>query len=334
MTLPFAAVLSRRATSLGSVIETLHRVHIAVSTPDALVASAGDPTWATPLRSCLKPFQAEALFRSGAIDRFAIISEEIALACASHDAAPAHTDRISAWLLRMEFTASDLLCGAHVPSDPEGLAALNGAPPTALHNNCSGKHTGFLAVARALGADPKRYLDARGPVQTLVRDVLSDHLGPSNLPWAVDGCSAPTPIVTVSALARLYARLIAARHHDSHLGRIASSMIDHAELVGGRGVLDTRLMRTLNNLVAKRGADGVYALGVLHPTHGPLGLAIKVEDGSGDARTPAVLALLDGLGLLVPAARFALRDTIRPERKNHRGLVVGTFEPHITLTWH
>jgi L-asparaginase II len=236
----------------------------------------------------------------------------------------------------MGFTFSDLLCGAHAPSDPEGLAALNGAPPTPLHNNCSGKHTGFLAVARAIGADPKRYLDARGPVQTLVRDALTDHLDPNTpTPWAVDGCSAPTPILPVASLAHLNARLVAAPHHpDSHLGRIASSMMDHAELIGGRGVLDTRLMRTLNNLVAKRGADGVYALGVLHPTHGPLGLAIKVEDGSGDARTPAVLALLDGLDLLVPAARFALRDTLRPERKNHRGLVVGTLEPRITLTWH
>jgi L-asparaginase II len=339
MTLPFSAVVSRRATSRGPLVETLHRVHIAITDPEGrLVASAGDPRWATPLRSCLKPFQAQAMWRSGAVDRFQVDPEELALACASHDGAPAHTERVSAWLLRMGFTPRDLLCGAHLPSDPDGLSTLAGAPPTAVHNNCSGKHAGFLAASLALEADPRRYLDARHPVQRLVRDAIRDHLGlDDDLPWGVDGCSAPTPVTPLTALARAFARLIAATRGqlaDPDLARTGQAMIDHAELVGGRGVLDTRLMRTLRDLCAKRGADGVYALGLIHPTHGPLGVALKVEDGSSEARTPAVLAVLEALDRLVPAAIFALHDTLRPDRLNHRGLVVGTLEPAITLTWH
>lgn len=347
-----AFVLATRHTTLGPRTETLHRVHVAVAAPDgAIVSQAGDADHATPLRSCLKPFQAQALVLSGAMERFSLDARHLALACASHDGARAHTDLVDEWLTRLSLGVTALQCGAHAPADKDVLAdqQRSAAAPTPLHNNCSGKHTGMLSAALALGADPRHYLHHRHPVQALIRERLSAHAS-SNAPlaWGVDGCSAPTPVMPISELARLYARLIAAAVvgsgvDDPGLARCALAMVQHPELVGGRGVLDTRLMRTIGpqvpsttrldplSLVAKRGADGVYAYGYVHPRLGSLGVALKVEDGSGEARAPAVLATLERLGALTPAARVALADVIRPERRNHRGLLVGSLEVELAL---
>lgn len=344
-----ALVRATRHTTLGPAFETLHRVHVALTSPDgALIASAGDARYQTPLRSCLKPFQAQALFESGAFARFAITTSELALACASHEGASAHTDLVAAWLTRLGLTESALDCGAHPPGDREALGALQqaGRSPSALHNNCSGKHTGMLATALALGAPTRHYLHARHPVQVLIRSVLERHLPVSRtLAWGVDGCSAPTPVLDLASLATLYARLLAAMTGDldapdrEALATTARAMAEHPELVGGRGVLDTRLMRIIGptaqaaprTLIAKRGADGVYAMAYHHPTLGPIGCALKVEDGSSDARTPAVLAVLDRLGAITPPSRVALADLIRPERRNHRQLVIGHLDVDLPL---
>lgn len=350
---PATLVRATRQATLGPTFETLHRVHIAVTTPSGtLLTSSGDARYQTPLRSCLKPFQAQALFDSGAYTRFAITSSELALACASHEGASAHTDQVLAWLARLGLSEAALDCGAHPPGDREALTALQreGRPPSPVHNNCSGKHTAMLASALALGAPTRNYLHARHPVQRLVRDQLERHLPDLQpLSFGVDGCSAPTPILDLASLATLYARLLSAmtgdlasNAADEALATTARAMVEHPELVGGRGVLDTRLMRAIGpvspkgdgapgTLIAKRGADGVYALAYHHPTLGPLGAALKVEDGLSEARTPAVLALLERLGALSPPTRVALADLIRPERRNHRGLLVGHLEVDLAL---
>lgn len=331
-------VTAWRSTPKGPVAETVHRVHVAVCRPDgALVAHAGDAALTTPLRSCLKPFQAQALFLSGAFERFSVSTTELALACASHDGAPAHIETVRAFLERLGLSERDLECGAHPPADPDGLAALGGAPPTALHNNCSGKHAAMLAAALALGVPTRDYLLARHPVQRLVRDVLAEVLPAAReIAFAVDGCSAPTPVTSLAELATMYARLAAPEGLPAPLSdglaRAFSAMTAHPELIGGRGVLDTRLMRSLTGVAAKRGADGVYALAVAPGGDRPaLGVALKVECGSAEARTPAVMSVVETLGLMSPAARVALKDAIRPLRKNHRQLLVGHYTAHIPL---
>jgi L-asparaginase II len=342
-----AIVRATRHTTAGPALETLHRVHIAVTTASGeVIGGAGDTSYTTPLRSCLKPFQAQALFASGAFTRFAVSSSELALSCASHEGALAHTTQVAAWLERLGLSEAALQCGAHPPGDKEAQATLvrEGRTPTALHNNCSGKHTGMLASALALGADPKTYLHARHPVQLAIRERILRHM-PTPLVWGVDGCSAPTPLMPLASLSTLFARLLAAAIpgggvDDPDLALTARAMIEHPELVGGRSVLDTRLMRSIGArvegvgpgaLLCKRGADGVYALAYRHPKLGPVGLALKVEDGSELARAPAVLASLDRLGAITPPSRVALSDLIRPERLNHRGLLVGHLEVDVSL---
>ena len=348
-------VTAWRSSTHGDLAEMTHRVHVVIARTDgSVVAQAGDPALETPLRSCLKPFQAQVLRLSGAAERFAVTSQEWALACASHDAAPLHTELVQAWLARLGLGVAALSCGAHAPTDPEGLAALAGQPPSALHNNCSGKHTAMLAAALALGAPTRDYLRAAHPVQALVRQALDEALAApasapiddsseglaarrsSDLAWCVDGCSAPTPALTLREIATLSARLA---DPESRWAPTYDAMREHAELVGGRGVLDTMLMRALGGLIAKRGADGVYAIGVRpgrpgaghHLNEGPLGISIKVESGSTEARAPAVLAVLDALGHLGPAARVALAPLIRPARKNVRDLVVGHWSAALHL---
>ena len=318
-----------------AVSETMHRVHVAVvDACGALIASSGEASWLTPLRSCAKPFQALALFTSGAVDRWHITDQELALACSSHEAEPLQVEIVSAWLARLGLSEADLQCGEHAPLSPTSARY-----PRPLHNNCSGKHTGMLAAALTLGAPPRDYLRLPGPVQQLCRVALAACAGlePAAIPFAVDGCSAPTAVLTLQQLARAAASLAvpdAVPAHSDALRRIAAVMMVHADLVGGTHVLDTLLMRSIRGLVAKRGADGVYLLAVDHSRFGPVGVALKVEDGSNDARGAAVLALLDVLELLVPAARTALSARIRPARKNHRGLVIGHYEVDLQLATH
>jgi len=291
-----------------------------------------------------------------------ISDEEIALACASHKGAAWHLAPIAAWLERLGFEERHLQCGAHPPADATELARLQreGREPSALHNNCSGKHCAMLALAQSLGADPKSYLHGSQPTQQHIRacvETVAGHGRPSRLSWGVDGCSAPTPAMPLQRLAASYARLAAAEaptpeatpfaalpaaptvdtppldRMANDMARVFRAMRTHAELVGGTGILDTVLMRSLEHTVAKRGADGVYAMAFTHTDHGPLGLALKIEDGSNDARDTAVLAVLEQFGRLNPASRFALAPFIRPRRLNARGLVVGHYEAELELQW-
>lgn len=349
MTMTPGLVRGLRSASGHAYAETLHRVHVAIVSLDAvashrLVAQVGDTALETPLRSCAKPFQALGLFTSGAVERFDVSAPELALACASHEGSWRHLELVGAWLSRLGLGEEALQCGAHIPGDAPTAAELarRDEAPRALHNNCSGKHTGMLATALALGATTRDYLRLQHPVQALVRKHLSllSGLDPEAIAWAVDGCSAPTPIMPLERLARAAAALAgpggAARATDDAtlvrgLTELRAAMMLHADLVGGNGVLDSLLMRSVAGLVAKRGADGVYLLALERSSLGPVGIALKIEDGHGDARTAAVMAVLDQLDALPPAARASLAAFARPPRKNHRGLVIGAYEADVKL---
>jgi len=333
MTAGTATILAYR----GDHLETEHHASVAVVAPDgALLFAAGDPRHATPLRSTAKPFQAHALFKSGAVARYGLSTEELALACASHQATPRHVALAAGLLARVGLSVEALRCGAHPPGDERSNHALILAreQPSALHNNCSGKHAGMLAAALAFGADPATYLDHDHPVQRAVREAHEVLSGVPRLSWVIDGCSAPCAVLPLTRLARMYALLAAPAAapsaHAPGLDACFEAMRAHPELVAGEGVPDTVLMRALPGVVAKRGADGAYALALRETAHGPLGVALKVHDGSGDARTALVVAVLDALG--VTAGREAVLAPLRDARRvNWRGTVVGRWEARLTL---
>jgi L-asparaginase II len=323
------AILVRR----GERVESEHRVACAVvDAGGRVLGSVGDVERPVFPRSAVKPLQALVLVESGAADRFSVSERELALACASHGGEPEHVDVVQAWLARLGLDDAVLECGAHPPSHAPSAARLiaAGQPPERVHNNCSGKHAGMITVARHLDAPVPGYSRADHPVQQLVADVLRAMTGMSELPApAIDGCGLPTWPLPLARLATAMARLgrppsalPAAR--TAACVRVRAAMTAHPHLVAGTGRLCSELMAAAPEILAKTGAEGVYAACL--PARG-LGLALKVEDGAGRAAEVALLATLRALGALGPEAETALAERARPQLRNHGGLVVGRIEP-------
>ena len=321
----------------GGQVESLHgAAAVVVDGSGRMVAQLGDPELPVYWRSAAKPFQAWPLVQSGAADHFALSSEELALACASHGGEARHLAVVTEMLARGGFSADDLQCGPQLPMTEAAARDLlcAGRKPTALHNNCSGKHAGMLLLSRHLQADPGAYLQPEAPVQTAIRDALVRIAGAGDMAitMAVDGCSAPTFRLPLASLARSYAHLAASLSNSNgngHAGlaRLARAMTENPGMVAGEGRLDTALMEAApGTLIAKLGAEGIYAIGLAGGA-APLGLAVKIADGDADrARTALVLALLDWLGALSGEALETLRSLFPGEIYNRRGLQVGTIK--------
>jgi L-asparaginase II len=316
----------------GEWVESEHRVAYAVATSDGHVLhGAGDLDRPVFPRSAVKPLQAIPLLESGAAERFAVSERELALACASHSGEPEHVRLVQAWLARLGLDGSALECGAHPPlhgASAEHLVAT-GRSPERVHNNCSGKHAGMIALARDLDVPAAGYSRADHPVQRRVADVLRAMTGLYELPAAaVDGCGIPTFPIPLGRLAVAMARfghpaeLPAARARACR--RLQAAMRAHPHLVAGTDRACTEIMTVVPQVLVKTGAEGVYAA-VLPERR--LGLALKVADGAARAAPVALLALLQALGTLDAKASSALAHRARPELRNHAGAVVGRIEP-------
>jgi len=321
----------------GKLIENRYRVSLALVNPAGnLLAYAGNPELAAHMRSSAKPFQAQALYQTGAATRFSLTPEELALACASHEGTPAHLAVVQGFLNKLGLGPEYLACGAHWPYNREARAALEraGERPTVLHNNCSGKHTGMLAAALAMGVEPHGYEQPDHPVQQLNLQTLRDLSGLHTIPYGVDGCSVPTFVLPLAPAARMLALLAhpeaAPQKYQVGLEAAFAAMRAHPDLVAGPGAIDTVLMQTVPMLVAKRGADGYYAMALRESRWGPLGIALKIEDGSTVARDSAVVRLLELLGVLSPDQPLEWRT---PPVRNVRGLEVGHYEAAFELSW-
>lgn len=288
------------------------------------------------MRSSAKPFQAQALYQTGAAERFNLTPEELALTCASHDGTPVHVAVVRGYLDKIGLEPEYLACGAHWPFNREARAALerSGQRPNVLHNNCSGKHTGMLAAALALGAEPRGYEQPDHPVQQLNLQTLRDLSGIHTIPSGVDGCSVPTFVLPLAPAARMFALLArpeaAPQKYRAGLEATFAAMRAHPNLVAGPGAIDTVLMEKIPGLAAKRGADGYYGMALRESRWGPVGVTLKVEDGSQTAREPAVVRLLELLGVLSPEEPLEWRT---PPVRNVRGLEVGHYEARLELSW-
>ncbi|MFB3908652.1 MAG: asparaginase [Candidatus Eisenbacteria bacterium] len=353
-----AGAAMARATRLmveatrGPAVESIHRGAAAVCDPDGrVVARVGNARLAAFLRSATKPFQAMALFETGAIDRFGIPPEELAIVIASHDGEPFHVDLVRSLQARTGVAQGWLRCGAHAPYSAATRAAMaaRGEEPSVLHNNCSGKHTGMLAAALAIGAPVESYVDPDHPVQRTNRNRLArlSGMAAGEIGVAIDGCSAPTFRMPLDRFATALARLAAAGAAGEDAARWGlpdetrglraawSAMVDHPEVIAGTsGRVDTDLMRAAREagipLIVKAGAEGVYAMALRAP-EGPLGIAIKMEDGLERGRNCASIEILSQLGALPPAMAARLRDWHRPLLRNRAGLEVGEVRPAFRL---
>lgn len=283
----------------GGLRESTHQGHAVVWDRGGLVAAWGDPQAVIFPRSSCKMIQALPLLESGAADAAGLETEHLALACASHSGAEMHVGRVSAWLKGLGLGEPDLRCGAHMPSDPAESRRLtcSDQAPCQIHNNCSGKHAGFLTWNLRHGGDAEYHLPDH-PLQGAIRAATEEVTGEPVAGVGVDGCSAPNFATSVAGLARAMAAFACAGDdaRGRAMRRLTRAMTLHPELVAGEGRACTDLMRATGGRVAvKTGAEAVFV--AIAPERG-LGIALKIVDGATRASEAAITALLVRYGLL------------------------------------
>ncbi len=318
----------------GNLVESSHCGAAAVVDADgAAVLALGNVMTPVFPRSAIKALQALVLVEAGGADRFGLGDEELALACASHGGEPAHVAGVERMLRASGLGASVLACGTHWPLHQPSAHALarGGGTASALHNNCSGKHAGFLCAACAMEAGAGGYVEASHPVQREVKAVL-ETMGGAAIPderRATDGCSVPTWAMPLADLARAFARFATGRGLEAARAagaqRLRAACAAKPWFVAGTGRFDSELMQHFGARVfVKGGAEGVHC-GAL-PELG-YGIAVKCDDGHGRAAEVMTAALI--ARLLPPDGRDRdfLARFVRPTLRNWRGTVVGGIRP-------
>lgn len=310
----------------GGIAESVHFGHVAIwQKSSGLIAAWGQPETQILPRSSCKMIQALPLVESGAADAYGLQSKQLALACASHRGLQAHSQTVMSWLDHLGLSETDLRCGAHNPTDPDAHADLIRSAKSCdqTHNNCSGKHAGFLTLNQKLGGG-KDYVSVDHPVQCEVKlcfEELTDCTSPG---FGIDGCSAPNFITTLAALARAMSEFAAAAQIGSVRGkamlRLTHAMMEFPEMVSGPGAACTELMRAMAGRAAvKTGAEGVYVAIV---PESEIGVAVKIVDGAGRAAEATISAILVSLSVLDGNARIA-RQLRHGPLINRRSLPVG-----------
>ncbi len=318
----------------GNLVESRHRCTAAIVDAEAHVVKAwGDIERPIYGRSSIKPLLAIPLVESGAADRYGLGEKELALACASHNGEPGHVDAVNAWLSKIGLSAGDLECGAHYPYHEPSLHQMlkAGTAPTRAHNNCSGKHTGFLSTAMHLGENPKGYVQYEHKVQQRLLGILEQMCGLNlgNVPRGIDGCGIPTIAIPVGHHALGMAKMAdtgnlpAARAQAC--ARILKAMSHEPWYVAGTGRFCTDVMAVTGEKAAiKTGAEGVYMSAL--PELG-LGICLKIEDGNGRGAEVVMGQLLRHLGIINADEAERLKPSLTPTLKNWAGTEVGKIIP-------
>ena len=314
----------------GPFLESVHSGHAVVCDDTGQIVHAwGDPEKVILSRSSSKMIQALPLIESGAADAAGLGTEHLALACSSHQGDPIHTTRVTNWLQTLNLNEEDLRCGAHMPygrATEEDLIRA-GEAPCQIHNNCSGKHTGFLTLSKHLGAGPE-YIDPAHPVQKACLEATERVTKETSPGFAIDGCSAPNFACSLHGMARAMAHFAAAPDGSAE-ARLHQAMRLHPDLVAGETRCCTNLMRATGGKVAlKTGAEGFFT--VILPEK-KLGIALKAACGTTRAAECAIAAILVKLGALDAQHPSTLAHMNVPIT-NRRGIEAGVLKPAPELT--
>ncbi|OGO17865.1 MAG: hypothetical protein A2Z14_11275 [Chloroflexi bacterium RBG_16_48_8] len=331
----------------GGLVESVHHAAVAVADPEGkLFASWGSPETVTYMRSSAKPFQILPLLDGGGVSCFDFSLQEIAIMCASHSGTDLHVRTVLSIQGKVGVTEGDLLCGVHPPYDLETADRLKeeGVEPTPNRHNCSGKHSGMLALARLIGAPIDDYIHPQHPVQQRILKALGEmcDLKAEEIRIGVDGCSVPTFAIPLKSAATAFARLadprpwIEARAEACRI--VWQAMTTHPDMVAGPIRFDTHLMQAAKGLLlAKGGAEGYQgisiAAGALGEGSPALGVALKIADGDHEGRARSIVALkvLKDLGALSGVQRDSLSRFDARELNNWRGIRVGELRPCLEL---
>lgn len=314
----------------GSLLESLHLGHAVIcDEAGQIVRSWGDPEAVIYPRSSAKMIQALPLITSGAAAKYGLTSEQLALACASHNGAHIHTDRVNSWLAQLGLSDSDFRCGSQEPADLPARDELikTDNSPCQVHNNCSGKHAGFLTLNQHLGAGSE-YVEIDHPVQQACLTAFEEVTGMASPTYGIDGCSAPNFATTVHGLARAMGWFASAHERSDRSSEAAaaltSAMASHPDLVAGETRACTNLMRAMGGKVAiKTGAEAVFVAIIPEKK---LGVAVKIVDGATRASECAIASILVGLGVL-EADHPETRKYMNAPLLNRRGIDCGAVRP-------
>jgi L-asparaginase II len=313
-------------------LESVHSgIFAVVDEHDRLLLSAGDVHHKTYIRSAAKPFQILPMLASGAIEHFGFTSRECAIICGSHNGEPAHVEAARGVLEKIRLNVTHLQCGAHAPyHDPSAEELIRkGQKFTALHNNCSGKHSGMLTSCVKRNYPVETYLDFDHPLQLEILEYVKEFSGVREIFRGTDGCSAPVFELEVIQMARMFARMGSGKHE--LLKRSFSIM--HAEpfMIGGTNRFDTDLMLH-SEVVGKVGGEGIHCIAV-PPANGrpAMGVTVKIADGNFRALYPVVTFLLNRLGVLDEEQMQKLAYYVKTPLKNHRKKEIGfiTIAPEL-----
>jgi len=284
-------------------------------------------------RSALKPMLAIHLIESGASDYYALNDAELSLACSSHQGEDMHQTLVQSWLNRLGLTEEHLACGPVLPEHTESAHQLlaSGQQGCRIHHNCSGKHSGFLTTALHLGLPLDNYHLAEHPLQQLSLDTLSDlaDIELNQYPMGIDGCGLPAPTMPLLQLARATARFAKpvdlSESREKSIYRLHEAITNEPLYIAGHGTVVSELNEvTKGSVLAKTGAEGILTAAL--PERG-LGIAVKIADGSSRARSVALFAILDHLGVLSDDEKHELQAHIAPTLINSRGIAVGDIRP-------
>ena len=332
----------------GALVESVHYGSVAVVNSNGdLIAYYGDPYNVSFMRSSAKPLQALAFIEREGHKRFAFSPKQIALMCASHSGTESHVAEVRNMLQKIDAGEKDLLCGAHPPIHEPTMIAMKcrGEESTPIHNNCSGKHAGMLALAQLIGATFKDYIQPDHPVQRLILKTISEmaKIKAEDIALGIDGCSVPTFAMPLYNAAYAFANLCDPNHLPESRAQacytITDAMYNHPNMVGGPDRFDTNFMlASPEKAVSKMGAEGYMCLG-LPPNEqknrpNGIGIAIKIADGDSKGRARPVVALetLRQLGWLSEETQAKI-SKYGPETDilNRRNLIIGKMRPSFTL---
>jgi L-asparaginase II len=305
----------------GGFVESRHRGSFAVcDAKGAIVAQTGDIESPVYPRSAIKAFQCLPLLESGGADHYGLSDDEICLCCSSHNGEEDHVRVARSILQKADVDEVCLECGVHWPSARDAAYALvrEGKPALQVHNNCSGKHAGMLAMARHLKIDVKGYVGVDHAIQKGVSEALGRYceVDMSRAPVGIDGCSVPTWAMPLKNLAKGFAKLSG----DAAGKRIAKAVRGNPFLISGSGGFDTRVMTAVPRLFVKYGAEAVYC-GFI--AHAGLGFALKIDDGGKRASEVAIAKALLNLDVWSADEREALLGFTSEIQKNRRRIEVG-----------
>jgi len=311
-----------------------HRGHVAVVNVDGeILYSAGDPHHRTYMRSSAKPLQAMPVIETGAASAFGLEVREVAVACASHSAQPEHVETVRSILTKAGVDEVKLRCGSHPPVHEASRVDLyrRGDNPSSVHSNCSGKHASMLAVCQHMGWPTDDYRASGHPLQQLLLSHIAEMSGlaPEDISIGIDGCGLPAYGMSVAEMAYMFARLGRASglsdRKAASARRVVQAMQTHPLMVAGEGRICTALnARPGARFAAKGGALGVYCVCAVDEG---FGLAVKIEDGNGQAAGAAALEALSQLDVLTQKDEEALDEFWHPPVTNVLQDVVGQVHP-------